>query len=356
VRFQSKCRVRSARRAVALMMLLACATGCTRGELEHKADAYNQAIAESNNRQILLNAVRASQRAPMSFVGFGDVAATPTFSGAAGGTFNFDVLGLTTYNVNPTVNVNGGFTSFTMNNLNYSAFAHEMQVPLSPNIVAYFEQLKFPKELLRLIFVQEYTLPLQKRQRIAAEAAARCRARANQRDTDICEAIDNDRDRFDKAGCQDFPETHATVTLLNVGRDLCAMVTFQTFVRQLRLLEIELPFKPRTTQAILYYLGDLIAAQNYSTHPFIPEVLVEKDNRRLTVPLFEVRRAVPAPAGAAVAVSYGGESFFIPTPAFGSTEEARSLQVLDLVSQVITAATSKDALPKTSTVTLVQAR
>src|SRR4051812_21977484 len=91
-----------------VIVSLVCA-GCTRGELEHKADAYNQAIAESNNRQILLNAVRASQRAPMSFVGFGDVAASPTFSGSAGGTFNFDPLGLTTYNVNPTVNVNGGF-------------------------------------------------------------------------------------------------------------------------------------------------------------------------------------------------------------------------------------------------------
>ncbi len=356
MRFQLKCRVLSARRAIALMMLLACAAGCTRGELEHKADAYNQAIAELNNRQILLNAVRASQRAPMSFVGFGDVAATPTFSGAAGGTFNFDPLGLTTYNINPTLNVNGGFTSFTMNNLNYAAFAQELQRPLPPSIVEYFDQLKFPKELVKLIFVQEYTLPVQKRQRIAAEAAARCRARANQRDADICDAMERDRDRFDSGGCRDFPETHATMTLLNVGRDLCAMVTFQTFVRQLRLLEIELPFKPRTTQAILYYLGDLIAAQNYSTHQFIPEVVVEKDNRRLTVPLFEVRRAVPAPAGAAVAVSYGGENFFIPTPAFGSTEEARSLQVLDLVSQVITAATSKDALPKTSTVTLVQAR
>ena len=70
-------------------------------ELESKADAYNAAIAQSNNRQILLNAVRASQRAPMSFVGFGDVAATPTFSGSANGTFNFDPLGLTTYVVVP---------------------------------------------------------------------------------------------------------------------------------------------------------------------------------------------------------------------------------------------------------------
>jgi hypothetical protein len=250
--FQFECRARLSRAAVALIALSIFGAGCTRGELEHKADAYNQAIAESNSRQILLNAVRASQRAPMFFVGFGDVAATPSFSGGAAGTFNLDLLGLTTYNVNPTLNVNGGFTSFTMNNLNYAAFAQELQRPLSPAIVVYFDQLKFPKELVRLIFVQEYTLPVQRRQRISAEAGARCRARANQRDVDICDAIERDRDRFDKAGCQDFPETHVTMTVLNVGRDLCAMVTFQTFVRQLRLLELELPFKPRTTQAILY--------------------------------------------------------------------------------------------------------
>ncbi|MET4449070.1 hypothetical protein ABIB75_007382 [Bradyrhizobium sp. GM2.2] len=356
MRFQLQCQRRSAYRAVALIITLASLAGCTRGELEHKADAYNQAIAESNNRQILLNAVRASQRAPMSFVGFGDVAASPTFSGTAGGTFNFDPLGLTTYNINPTLNVNGGFTSFTMNNLNYAAFAQELQRPLSPSIVEYFDQLKFPKELVKLIFVQEYTLAVQRRQRIASEAAVRCRTRGNQRDADICAAMERDRDRFYKAACQDFPETHGTMTVLNVGRDLCAMVTFQTFVRQLRLLEVELPFKPRTSQAILYYLGELIAAQNYSTHRFLPEVLIEKDSRRLSVPLFEVERAAGTVAGAAVTVSYGAETFFIPTPVFGSNEEARSLQVLDLVSQVITAATSKDALPRTSTVTLVQAR
>jgi hypothetical protein len=56
---------------------------CTRAELVSKADAYDEAIWDSNNKQILLNAVRASQRAPMSFVGFGDMLASPSFSGGA---------------------------------------------------------------------------------------------------------------------------------------------------------------------------------------------------------------------------------------------------------------------------------
>jgi hypothetical protein len=342
---------------LSLSIVAALVAGCTRAELEHKADAYNQAIAESNNRQILLNAVRASQRAPMSFVGFGDVSAAPNWSGSAAGAFNFDPLGLTTYNVNPSVSVNGGFTSFTMNNLNNSAFAASLQHPLDKGIASHFDDLKFPKELVQLIFVQEYTLSARQHQRIASEVAARCAGNQDPRTLQFCEVLSRERAEFEAAGCRDFPETGEKVTVLNSGRDRCTMTRFQTFERQLRLLNLHIPFTIRTGQGILYYLGELIAAQNYSAFPFTPEIFVETpDGRRRTVPLFEVKRGTPGQGAAAVAVSYNGESFYIPTPAFGAIDEARSLQVLDIVSQIITTATSKDALPKSSTVTLVQAR
>src|ERR1700730_3074261 len=94
---------------------LCCA--CTRAELVSKADAYDEAIYDSNNKQILLNAVRASQRAPMSFVGLGDMLASPSFSGAAGRTGNFSPAGLTSYALNPAVSYAGGFSQFTINNL-----------------------------------------------------------------------------------------------------------------------------------------------------------------------------------------------------------------------------------------------
>lgn len=340
-----------------ISMLACLLIGCTRAELEHKADAYNQAIAESNNRQILLNAVRASQRAPMSFVGFGDVSAQPNWSGSAAGTFNFDPFGLTTYNVNPSVNVNGGFTSFTMNNLNNSAFVEQLQRPLDKHVSAHFDALKFPKELIQLIFVQEYTLSAQQHRRIASEVAARCQSRRDPRTLQFCEVLGRERTNADAAGCPNLSETGQTITVLNSARDRCTMTRFQTFERELRLLDIHLPFTSRTGLGVLYYLGELIAAQNYSAYPFNPEIFIETpDGQRHTVPLFEVRRGVPAQGGVAVSVFYNGESFYVPTPAFGSIDEARSLQVLDLVSQVITAATSKDTLPKSSTVTLVQAR
>jgi hypothetical protein len=338
-----------------LLVCLVVLAGCTRAELENKADAYNQAIAESNNRQILLNAVRASQRAPMSFVGFGDVAAAPNWSGTAAGTFNFDPFGLTTYNVNPSVSVNGGFTSFTMNNLNNAAFAEKLQHPLDKGIIAHFVDLKFPKELVQLIFVQEYKISARQHRKIASEVALRCNAPQDLRTQQFCEVLERDRASFEAAGCHGLQEEGESI--LNSGRDRCTMTRFQTFERQLRLLNMTLPFTTRTGQGVLYYLGELIAAQNYSAFPFTPEIFIETpDGRRRTIPLFEVRRGIADQGTAAVVVSYNNESFYIPKPAFGAIDEARSLQVLDLVSQVITAATSQDALPKSSTVTLVQAR
>src|SRR5262249_33462445 len=125
------------------------AGGCTRAELEDKAGAYNQAIGESNNRQILANAVRASQRGPMSFVGFGEMAATPTFSGGATGMWNFDPFGAVTSSVLGTsVNAGGGFNSFQLSNLNTAEFLGALQTQIKRSVVQHFIDLNYPPELI----------------------------------------------------------------------------------------------------------------------------------------------------------------------------------------------------------------
>jgi hypothetical protein len=333
------------------VLVLLC--GCTRAELESKAEAYNSAIAESSNQQILLNAVRASQRAPMSFVSFGDVAASPTFSGSAAGTFNFDPLGLTTYALNPTLNVGGGFTSFGMSNLNSSEFMTAVQKPVDKTIVQYFNDLKFPEELTLLVFVQSYVIGRGQYDKITSAVGAKCASRADARTEEICQRLADDRAAFEAAGCHDFPESE-TITRLNTGREYCSMNAFQAFIRELRLLKLSLPFRTRSVQGMLYYLGELIAAQNYSAQPYFPTIYVEApDLHRRLVPLFVVRRGLPAPGESAVTVYYQGEAFYIPRPEVGAIDEARSLQVLDLISQAMAAVTSKGDLPKTSTVTLI---
>jgi hypothetical protein len=74
------------------------------------------------------------------------------------------------------------------------------------------------------------------------------------------------------------------------------------------------------------------------------------------VPLFVVRRGVAAPGEAAVHVYHRGEPFFIPRPELGAVDEARSLQVLDFVSQVISAQITDDNIPKVSAIGLVTTR
>jgi hypothetical protein len=328
--------------------------GCTRLELEDKAAAYNAAIAESNNRQVLLNAVRASQRAPMSFVGFGDMAATPNFNGSASGTFNFDPFGLTTYTLGSTLNAGGGFTNFQMSNLNSQDFMKQMQAPLNLTLVQHFSDLRFPVELIKLLFVQEYALSPAQYNRILRDVEVKC-AHPDQRAIEICERLAEDRAASVAHGCPQY-EPAATIVILNTGREFCTMNRFQTLARQLRLLRIELPFRPRTPEGMLYFLGELIAAQNYSVRPYLPEIYVDTpDGHRHLIPLFVVRRGPPV-LPPAVAVIYQGEIFYIPRPELGTIEEARSLQVLDLVSQAIVLATTKGDLPKSSTVTLVTAR
>lgn len=349
---------RIGRALVAAVILAACCVACTRAELENKADAYNAAIAQSNNRQILLNAVRASQRSPMSFVGFGDVSASPNYSGGANTAFNFSPSGLTSYVLNPSVNYSGGFSTFALSNLNRSDYMKAIQEPIAPKRAQYFIDLRWPEELVDLLLVQSHVVTRGELAAIDADVGSRCASRLDERTREICQRLDEDLEAFRSQGCHEFPSSSAEITFLNTAREFCSMNTYQRFVRKVRLLQRKtVRSRLRSIQGVLYYLGELIAAQNYSVHPYKPMIYVGgADGARALVPLFEVYRGVPGPGQAAVEVNYEGEVFFIPKPAFGTADEARSLQVLDLLSIALALQTTKDELPKSSTVTLIPAR
>jgi hypothetical protein len=350
---------RVCRALVASLILAAFCAGCTRAELEHKADSYNAAIAQSNNRQILLNAVRASQRSPMSFVGFGDVSASPNYSGAANTTFNFSPSGLTSYVLNPSVNYSGGFSNFALSNLNRSDYMKAIQEPITFKRAQYFIDLRWPEELVDLLLVQSHVITRGELARIDADVSSQCASRRDDRTKEICQRLDEDLEAFRSEGCHEFPYHSAEITFLNTAREFCSMNTYQRFIRKVRLLHREktVRTKLRSIQGMLYYLGELIAAQNYSVRRYKPMIYVGgADGEHALVPLFEVYRGAPGLGQAAVEVYYEGEVFFIPKPAFGTKEEARSLQVLDMLSIALALQTTKDELPKSSTVTLIPAR
>jgi hypothetical protein len=335
-------------------------TGCTQIELETKAEAYNAAIAESNNEAILLNAVRASQLAPMSFVSLGQVLSTPTLSGIAPPTFNFDTIirgGLTTYTLAPTANVAGGFQSFTMDNLNSSDFMDRMRKPIKPELIRYFhDSLGWPQELMELLFIAQVKVKPGVRDWIERTAIAKCAGPPDEPRTEqICAAIRQVTNERQLAGCYERPDGGL---IFNSARNICKMAKFQIFIRMSRLLRIDIfrrfEIVPHTSLGMLYYLGELIAAQNYSESPYMPRVLFGTSTAGdILVPLFVVRHGLHPPGVSAVHVSYHGEIFYIPQPNLGAADEARSLQVLDFVSQVISAQTLDKNIPRINAITTV---
>ncbi|QAU39030.1 hypothetical protein X265_16130 [Bradyrhizobium guangdongense] len=54
------------------------------------------------------------------------------------------------------------------------------------------------------------------------------------------------------------------------------MSKFQILLRTIRLVGLtNVSGTQRTLEGLFYYLGELIAAQNYSAQPYMPEVLLE---------------------------------------------------------------------------------
>jgi hypothetical protein len=234
-----------------------------------------------------------------------------------------------------------------------------MRKQISRDLINYFKDLKWPEELNDLLFIASISVKLEVRDRIERAARAKCDSDPGPRTRAICDAIGEQQEARARAQCHEYGRRPF---IYNSARDICSMAEFQTFIRESRLLFID-PLKttlytrtPHTGLGILYYLGELIAAQNYSAHPYEPKVLIGTSAGLRTVPLFVVRRGVAVPGEAAVHVYHRGEAFFIPRPDLGSIDEARSLQVLDFVAQVISAVTLDKNIPKISTIGLVANR
>ena len=146
----------------------------------------------------------------------------------------------------------------------------------------------------------------------------------------------------------------------NTAVNYCHYTRFRLFLEEVRLIGQPIcTEKPgprclhaneRSALAMIGYLGDLIAAQNYRDEPFEPKVMFGRSTDTtyefVDVPIFVVRRGEPL-GGAAVVVQHDGTTYYIPRPDFGSPTEARSLQTLELVLQTVQAATSQKDLPKT---------
>ncbi len=105
---------------IGLAIFVTTVTACTQLYVTDEAVQYNRAIADFTNKEILLNAVRASKRRPLSYMAISGGIGTLTRGGTMSTAFSFprniDNFRLNTFAVNPSINASSN-NNFQVENL-----------------------------------------------------------------------------------------------------------------------------------------------------------------------------------------------------------------------------------------------
>jgi hypothetical protein len=377
----SRLSVRARKVAVGLGLLCGlAAAGCSKVQMGYNVLSFDTAIADTANQQLLLNAVRSSQHYPKSFTQPGNLKATPPVSGGLDSVFNltrFDGLGA--YSFTPKIAVDGGYSEFSLSNLNYEEYMNDIRDVIPPRITDTFRRnSNWPGQLRDLLYVQKFELSEQMLSFIDSRRKSICRFPLTDSQTQRCDVLQEQIAEFEDQcnGDQHFSNVAARIDRLrgdpgiyfNTASNYCHYNRFRIFLEEVRLIGPKIICSkqqkfgcvreiPRSALDMIGYLGELIAAQNYISEPFMPKVAVGipvgPHFRFVQVPLFEVRIGPPG-GPASVLVKHEAALYYIPRPDFGSPLEARSMQTLDLVLQTVQAATKKEDVPKNSqTVTTI---
>jgi hypothetical protein len=133
--------------------------GCASLQMSYNVKSYDVAIARSANELLLLNAVRASQRYPMSFTQVGEVSTGPLVGGSLENTLNFTPFGLNTLSIAPKISkIEAGYSSFKLNNLNDGESLEKLREPIPGDIIDSFESSGWPKELVWMLYIRSVDL------------------------------------------------------------------------------------------------------------------------------------------------------------------------------------------------------
>jgi hypothetical protein len=361
--------------------LASCYLGaCAEVQMDYNVLTYDSAIADSSNQLLLLNAVRASQHYPRSFTSVGQLLAGPPVSGGLASTLNFNQLAqLLNFNLNPSVAATAGYSSFALGNLNSQDFMIRMRQPVVKEITdAFRKNPNWPRQLLDLLYYQDFKPTLDFVKMIDARRKSICMAPTSSFEYTACELLVHQIDEYTPRCTGHFVDTITRmrefnddpIMYYNTAVNYCHFERFRIFLEEVKLVQsrqiraklfsypicLQEP-KPgclhadqRSPLDMIGYLGELIAAQNYIDDPFVPKVefgfSIDSRFRLVDVPFFVVRRGEPL-GNAAVVVRHNGVPYYIPRPDFGSLTEERSLQTLELVLQTVQAATQQKDLPST---------
>jgi hypothetical protein len=349
------------------------AAGCSKVQMGYNVLSFDTAIADTANQQLLLNAVRSSQHYPKSFTQPGELKAAPPVSGGLDSTFNLARIGgLNTYSFTPSLAVDGGYSEFSLKNLNFEEYMVNIRKGIKGEITdTFFRNPVWPAQLRELLYIQNFQLSEQDISFIDTRRKSACMRPSGLVAAELCKLLAGQIDDFNER-CADSRYHFDDLThridqfrldprmYYNTAVNYCHYNRFRILLEEVHLTA-PICFKPRQAGCIkiaqrsaldmIGYLGELIAAQNYISEPFMPLVAigtsVGSNLKFEDVPLFEVRIGPPG-GPTSVLVMHEGLPYYVPRPDFGSLKEARSMQTLDLVLQTVQAATKREDVPKTS--------
>jgi hypothetical protein len=113
--------------------------------------------------------------------------------------------------------------------------------PVSRKLITFFEDLDWPRELVRMTTVQAYTVNRQQYFSIVRRGLQNCDTVFDTRTQEICTYPRQDHAKLQEARCREYESSE----LLNTGRDVCGMAPFQLFQRSARILNLKTDFPIR---------------------------------------------------------------------------------------------------------------
>ncbi len=364
-------------------------------QLKRVAVDQNQMVAEIEDELTLLNIVRASHRFPLHFTAVSEVNGNATLNGGVS-------LDATLESGPNSFGPGGQIGASTSPNFRALVLATEdfqrgIQQPITPETVAYYLDAGWPDHLIMALFVERldvydqgnlneptHSISNEPEQGagfgallckfgLAAKAPVSSRPLAG-----FSELIDLDTLAKEGASAADRRnEISAFLKLVEQdGVTLSGDTLFLTgssnsvVVKHLvesrcdssgaGHLEVEgaviIP-RFRSTQGVIYFLGEYVRAQRGKGAYLLP--FANDECQTLDAPVRQVRPILAVEQGsgpAHVATKFNGTRYFIPSVSVrncenGALAESRSMQVVAIVQQLINLHKSSDTLPASISVT-----
>jgi len=142
-----------------LLLVTAGLGACSPYQVSDRSMDFNASLQDLDNRQVLLNAVRAYKRYPPYFTSVNQISSTGELDGSQ---INFTLpFGPVSHNVNsagPMIKVGTGITMQT-NPLDTQDFYEGYMAPVKTDLIGYYLDYGWPRQLILHTFLREVDLP-----------------------------------------------------------------------------------------------------------------------------------------------------------------------------------------------------